>query len=302
MHKLILILPLFFGFLLLKENTSYRNIDYGDYLAITYGENQGEIDWDNAGNYLAFVLSEKNNKKVFCLNLSRLPITYAGKGFYSADYLNDVMSNKKIYIPLFCSQDTSFYSPKWNATGSNILSIGKTGDKNEIFITDKTSSFSKGTKIKNVIAAHWKNDTTFYVVYRNNPNELFETTLQNYKNKKIAETKFPIIGISKQDHTLLLTSKGGVTEFSTKSKKLRWFKLPIKGKTVWQLGELNFVGLNENGNAQVLDINSANTYPFCFGDNNGNPSISQDKKFVAFYSESFKGIIIKRIDKKFLNK
>ena len=302
MRNYIFILPIFFGFPLSEENTSYRNINYGDYLAITYGENQGEIDWDNAGNYLAFVSSENHINKVFCLNLNKLPINSAGKGFYSADYLNDVMSNKKIYIPLFCSQDTSFYSPKWNATGSNILSIGKIGDKNEIFITDKTSSFLKGTKIKDVEAAHWKNDTIFYVVYKSNPNELFETTILNNKNKKIAETKFPIIGISKQDQTLLLTSKGGVTEFSIKNKKLRWFQLPIKGKTVWQLGKLNFVGLNENGNAQVLDINNANTYPFCFGDNNGNPSISRDKKFVAFYSESFKGIIIKRIDKKFLNK
>ena len=116
----------------------------------------------------------------------------------------------------------------------------------------------------------------------------------------IAETSFPILSISKQNQTLLLTSKGGVSEFSIKNKTLEWFKLPIRGKTVWRLAKLNFVGLNKNGNAQILDLNNANTFPLCFGDNNGAPAISGDKKFVAFYSESFKGIIIKRIDKKFL--
>lgn len=300
MGNYLIIIPILFGFSLAEESFTYRNIDYGDYLAITYGNHQGEIDWDNAGNNLAFVSSDSNVKKVFYLNINRLSVTSAGNGFYSADYLNEVVSSKNVYLPLFSSKDTSFRAPKWNKKGSKILSIGKTETENEIFITNKTSTFISGTKIKDVEAAHWKNDTTFYVVYGNNPNQLFETTLMNSQKKLIAETKFPIIGISKQNQTLLLTSKGGVSEFSIKTQKIKWFRLPIKGKISWRLGKLNFVGLNQNGNAQILDLNNASTHPFCFGDNNGTPAISGDKKFVAFYSESFKGIIIKRIDKKFL--
>ncbi len=300
MHNYLIILIIFFGFSSAQENFTYRNIDYGDYLAITYDNKQGEIDWDNAGNNLAFVSSNNNVKTVFCLNLNRLTITSAGNGFYSADYLNEVISNKKVYLPLFSSEDTSFSDPKWNRKGSKILSIGKFDTENEIFITNKTPTLITGTKIKDVEAAHWKNDTTFFVVYKNNPNQLFETTLMNSHKKLIIETQFPIVGISKQNETILLTSKGGVSEFSIKNQSLKWFRIPIKGKTAWRLGRLNFVGLNKNGNAQILDLNNASTHPFCFGDNNGNPAISGDKKFVAFYSDSFKGIIVKRIDKKFL--
>lgn len=299
MRNYLITIIVFFGFSLTEENFTYRNIDYGDYLAITYDNNQGEIDWDNAGNNLAFVSSNNNVKKVFCLNLNRLTITSAGNGFYSADYLNEVISNKKVYLPVFFAEDTSFSDPKWNKKGSKILSIGKFETKNEIFITNKKSTFITGTKITDIEAAHWKNDTIFYVVYRNNPNQLFETELINGRRKLITETKFPIIGISKQNQKLILTSKGGLSEFSIKNKTLQWYQLPIKGKTAWRLGELNFVGLNKNGNAQILDLNNANTHPFCYGDNNGTPAISGDKRFVAFYSESFKGIIIKRIDKKF---
>lgn len=300
MYNYLIFITVIFGFSLGEGSLTYRNIDYGDYLAITYGNKQGEIDWDNSGNNLAFVSSNNNVKKVFRLNLNRLSITSAGNGFYSADYLNEVISNKKVYIPVFSSEDTSFSDPKWNKKGSKILSIGKFETKNEIFIANKTSTIITGTKIKDVEAAHWKNDTTFYVVYRNNPNQLFETTLMGGHKKLIIETQFPIIGISKQNKTILLTSKGGVSEFSIKAQSLIWFRIPIKGKTVWRLGRLNFVGLNKNGNAQILDLNNASTHPFCFGDNNGTPAISGDRKFVAFYSDSFKGIIVKRIDKKFL--
>ena len=301
MYKHLVIISTLFVFSFTQQSSyTYRNIQYGDYLAITYDNNQGELDWDNSSNNLAFVSSNNGKREVFYLNLPKTPVKSAGNGFYSANYLNELISKENVYNLLFSSNDTSFYSPKWNKKGNKILSIGKTENENEIFITSKKTKELIGTKIKNVEAAHWKNDSTFYVVYHNNPNQLLEITVKDKQKKVVAETKFPIIGISKQNNTLLLTSKGGVSQFSIKNNSLEWFNLPIKGHTVWRLAKLNFVGLNQNGNAQVLDLNNAIEHPFCYGDNNGPPAISSDKKFVAFYSEFFKGIIIKRIDKKFL--
>lgn len=301
MPKYLIILSIVLGYCFKKESSTYRNINYGDYLAITYDENQVDIDWDNSSNNLAFVSTNKGSNEIFFIELNRISISFAGNGFYSADYLNELVSKENIYHSLFSSNDTSFCAPKWNNNGNKILSIGKTKNENEIFITTKTSRVISGTKIKNIKAAHWKNDSTLYVIYLSNPNQLFETTIKQKHKKLITETKFPVIGITKQKNSLLLTSAGGVSDYSIEKHTLNWFKLPVKGETVWRLAKLNFVGLNKNGNAQILDLNNANTHPFCFGDNNGTPAISGDKKFVAFYSDSFKGIIIKRIDKKFLS-
>ena len=301
MYKYLVIISTLVIFSFVPQSSyTYRNIQYGDYLAITYDNNQGELDWDNSSNNLAFVSSNNGKREIFYLNLPKTPVKSAGNGFYSANYLNELISKENVYNLLFSSNDTSFYSPKWNKKGNKIMSIGKTENENEIFITSKKTKELIGTKIKNVEAAHWKNDSTFYIVYQNNPNQLLEITVKDNQKKVVAETKFPIIGISKQNNTLLLTSRGGVSQFSIKNNSLEWFNLPIKGHTVWRLAKLNFVGLNQNGNAQVLDLNNAIEHPFCYGDNNGPPAISGDKKFVAFYSEFFKGIIIKRIDKKFL--
>ena len=300
MPKYLFIISIIIGFSFIEGGYTYRNIQYGDYLAITYDNNQGELDWDNSGNNIAFVSSNNGRREIFYLNLNRLPINPAGNGFYSAEYLNKLNNKETIYNILFSSADTSFYAPRWSKKGNKIMSIGKTKNENEVFITNKKRKKLIGTKIKNVQAAHWKNDSTLYVVHKKKPNQLLEITLIDNKKKIIANTQFPIIGISKQNNSLLLTSRGGVSEFSIKNKTMEWFKLPIKGKTVWRLAKLNFVGLNQNGNAQILDLNNANEHPFCYGDNNGPPAISGDKKFVAFYSEFFNGIIIKRINKKFL--
>ena len=300
MLKYSIIISILFGFSFIQAHYTYRNIHYGDYLAITYDNNQGELDWDNSSNNLAFVSSNNGKREICYIDLHKLSVSSAGNGFYSANYLNELIGKENIYNSLFSSQDTAFYSPKWNKKGTKIMSIGKTKNQNEIFITSKKTKVLIGTKIKNVEAAHWKNDSTIYIVCTNNPNQLLEIRLQDKKKTILAETKFPIIGISKQNNSLLLTSKGGVSQFSATNNKLEWFKLPIKGNTVWRLAKLNFVGLNQNGNAQILDLNNANEHPFCYGDNNGPPAISGDKKFVAFYSEFFNGIIIKRIDKKFL--
>ncbi len=301
MHKHLFIISTLFIFSFTLQSThTYRNIQYGDYLVITYDNNDGELDWDNSGNNLAFVSSNNGKSEIFYLNLPKIPVKSAGNGFYSANYLSELISKKNIYNLLFTSNDTSFYSPKWNKKGNKVMSIGKTENESEIFITAKKKQELIGTKIKNVIAAHWKNDSTFYIVHQNHPKQLSEITLRDKQKKVIAETKFPIISISKQNNSILLTSKGGVSQFSIKNNSLEWFNLPVKEHAVWRLAKLNFVGLNQNGNAQILDLNNAIEYPFCYGDNNGPPAISSDKKFVAFYSEFFKGIIIKRIDKKFL--
>ncbi|MBI35912.1 MAG: hypothetical protein CMP67_11180 [Flavobacteriales bacterium] len=300
MRNLILILSIFTSVSFVENGYTYRNIHYGDYLAVTYDNNHGELDWDNSNSNLAFVTNTLENREIFYLNLNKLSISSGGEGFYSADYLNELTDKSNVYQPLFTAYDTSFFAPRWNSKGDKIMAIGKSKNENEIFITNKKSKILMGTKIKNVKAAHWKNDSTIYVVYENDLNKLNEIVLGEKKEKMVLETNQPIKGISKHSNSIFLISENGISEFSVKKQTVKWFKLPIKGNTGWRISKLNFVALNKNGNAQILDVNNATTHPFCYGDNNGPPALSHNKKFVAFYSEFFNGIIIKRIDKKFL--
>jgi hypothetical protein len=86
MHKYLIIISTLFIFSFTPQDSyTYRNIQYGDYLAITYDNNQGELDWDNSSNNLAFVSSNNGKREIFYLNLPKIPVNSAGNGFYSAN-------------------------------------------------------------------------------------------------------------------------------------------------------------------------------------------------------------------------
>lgn len=299
MRKLILIISFFISLAFQQGGYTYREIQYGDSLIVTYDENFGGIDWDNSGKKIAFASKFEGIQKIYYLDLFDLPINFARNGFHAAKYVNELVDKGRVYVPVIQAADTAFSSPKWSNSGRRILSIGESKGMTEIFITKRSTKVSSGTKIKNVEAAHWKNDSTFYVVFKDNPKQLIEITRKLQKKKIIAETEHPIIGISKQKSALYLSCRGGAYEYSFSDKQLTWYSLPVKGKTIAKLGRLNFVGLNYSGSAQVLDLNNAVTHPFSVGDNDGSPAISRDNKFVAFYSGYINGIVIKRIDKKF---
>ena len=299
MRKLILVIILFISLSFTQRGLTYKEIMYGDTLVLTYDNNSGVIDWDKCGKNIVFESGSEQSKKIFYLNLYDLPINFSRNGFHSAKYVNELVDKYRVYVPLVGAKDTSFTSPRWNISGKKILSIGHYREENEIFLTEKYSRITQGTGIKNIETAHWKNDTVFYLVFKNNPNQLLEYNRVTKKKRIIAETNHSIDGISKQKNKLFLTCNGGAYEYSTDKGNLRWYKLPIKGKTVARLGRLNFVGLNQSGSAQVLDLNNATAHPFSVGEKDGPPSISYDKKFVAFYSGYVNGIVVKRIDKKF---
>jgi len=282
---------------------TYREVKYGESLVVSYDNNMGEIDWDNSGKKIVFVSKSDGKAKIYYLNLFSLPINFTRNGFHSAKYVNDLVNKDRVFKPVMGNgADTAFSAPKWNLNGRKILAIGNCKNQTEIFIADgllKGKREVNGTKIKNVSAAHWKNDSTFYVVFTDRPRQLVEISRRTKEKKVIAETKHPIIGISKQKSALYLSVRGGTYEYSFSTKKVVWYELPVNGTTIWRLGRLNFVGLNYSGSAQVLDLNNAITHPFSVGDNDGPPAISRDEKFVAFYSGYVNGIIIKRLDKKF---
>lgn len=299
MNKVFLAIIFLIGFSFIDGGYTYREIKYGDSLVVTYDNNLGEIDWDNSGKKIAFEATFEGPSKIYYLDLFDLPINFSRNGFHAAKYVNELTDKKRIYVPIIGSADTAYTSPKWNKNGRKILSIGQAGSENEVFISNRLTKASIGTKIKNVTTAHWKNDSILYVVFSDNPKQLVEISRRTKKKKILAKTNHPIIGITKQKNALYLAARGGVYEYSYVTKKPEWFELPIKGKSVFRLGRLNFVGLNYSGSAQILDLNNAISHPFSVGDNDGPPAISRDSKFVAFYSGFVNGIIIKRIDKKF---
>lgn len=303
MSRTLFAIVFLIGLSFVQGRYDYREIKYGESLVITYDNNMGEIDWDNSGKKITFVSSSDGLSKIYYLSLFDLPINFTRNGFHSAKYVNELINKDRVFKKVMGEgMDTAFSAPKWNITGRKILAIGKAKNETEIFVTDKIlkgENKTSGTKIKNINAAHWKNDSTFYVVFSDKPKQLVEVSRNTKEKKILAESKHPIIGISKQKSALYLASRGGTSEYSFKTKKLIWYELPVNGTTIWKLGRLNFVGLNYSGCVQALDLNNAITYPFSVGDNDGPPAISRDKKFVAFYSGFVNGIIIKRLDKKF---
>lgn len=278
---------------------SYKEILYEQTLVLTYDNNNGVLDWDKSGRRIAFESSFQGSKGVYFIDLFNLPINFAKNGFHAAKYINEMDDLGMIYVPVAVGKDTVFSEPKWDPRGMRILTIGKKQNYSEIYVTKRTTLKPIPSGIKNIVTAHWKNDSILYVVKNDQPKKLLEINRFTLKSKEVLTVEEPIIGISKQLNTLYLTFNGGTYEFDPIKEQLEVFYLPINGKTTGRLGRLNFVGLNKNGNAQVLDLNNAKSYPFSVGEKDGPPALSNDEKFVAYYSGYINGIVIKRIDKKF---
>lgn len=266
---------------------------------LTYDKNDGAIDWDKSGRRIAFESSYEGKRGVYFIDLFNLPITFSRNGFHSAKYVNQMDNLSNIYVPVAANSDTIFSSPKWDLKGMRILTIGEKNNYNELYVTNRNTLKPIATGIKDVVVANWKNDSVLYIVKKKHPKKLLEINRFSGKQNLVVETEKSIIGISKQLNELYLSCDGGVYDYSSTNNALEWFSLPIKGATTARLGRLNFLGLTKEGSAAVLDLNNAQTYPFTVGENDGSPAISNDEKFVAFYSSYINGIIVKRIDKKF---
>lgn len=272
---------------------------YGDTLVLTYDQHTGTLDWDKAGKHIAFESSFEGSKNIYFLKLFDLPINFARNGFHSAKYVNNLDDKSRIYVPVAVAADTNFTEPKWGNNGRRLLSIGEHNGKNEVFIANKRTLINKGTGIKNVETANWKDDTLLYIVTKSEQNKLYEISIKTKEKKLLLETPHVITGISKQKRSLYLTCTKGILEVNPKSKSSTWYELPIKGKTAARLGRLNFLALNKDGSSSVLDLNNAISHPFSAGNMDGPPALSEDEKFVAFYSAFINGIVVKRINKEF---
>ena len=299
MKRTLIFIAFISGLSFLSNRLPYKEIQYGDSLILTYDDNNGGLDWDNSGRRIAFESSFEESKNIYFIDFYDLPITFSRNGFHYARYINELTDRNSVYNPLAVARDTAFTSPKWSLTGKLLLSVGQYGLKNEVFISKRSTRKTLGTKIKNVAAANWKNDSILLIVKKDQPKQLLEISRKTLKSKVILNTEHNIIGISKQKNAIYLSSIGGVCELSYSTQKSIWFELPIKGQTTAKLGKLNFIGLDKNNSAEVLDLNNGTKHPFSVGEKDGSPVISKDEKFVAFFSGYINGIVIKRVDKKF---
>lgn len=299
MKKLLLISLAIFSLAFTRGGYTYKEIMYGDALVVTYDQHTGTIDWDKSGQRIAFESSFEGSKNIYFLKLFDLPINFARNGFHSAKYINNLDDKSRIYVPMAVAADTNFTEPKWDNNGRRLLCIGEHNGNTEVFVTNKRTLVCKGTGIKNIETANWKNDTLLYIVTKKEQNKLYTISLKTKKKQLLFESQHKITGISKQRLAIYLTCENGVIELNPKTNEGTWYQLPIKGKSTSRLGRLNFLALNKDGSASVLDLNNAISHPFLAGNMDGAPALSGDEKFVAFYSEFVNGIVIKRINKEF---
>lgn len=266
---------------------------------LTYDTNSGGIDWDKNGRRIVFTSSFEGTQNIYYINLMNLKYSEATKGFYTADYINEFVDKKQIYIRVTAGKDTVYSDPKWSPKDGKILSIGTYKNENEIFYTNRITSKTIGTGIKNVVATNWKNNQEIYTVYKEKNNQLYSTSLAQKTDSLLLTAPSDILGISKQKGVLYIACNGGVLEYKTETKKTEWYKMNISGKTAWKLNRLNFIAKHTSGDAQIIDLNNGVTESLFMGEQDGDPALSRDKKFVGFYSDFLKGIVIKKLIKKY---
>lgn len=282
-----------------SEVNSYKKIKNGENLVITYDDNEGIIDWDDSGNRIAFTSSYKGSKNIYYLDLMNINFSSVTKDFYTANYVSELIDKKKIYFPITSGIDTTFECPKWSASGNIILSIGIYSETSEIFHTNRSTLKTIGTGIKDVTTVCWKSNFEVYFVKKTEPENLYKVNIKTKTDSLILNAPQNILGISKQKGVIYLACNGGVLEYKKETKKQKWYKMNINGKTAWKLDRLNFIVKNINGEAQIIDLNNGTSEALFIGDGDGDPAMSDDKKYVAFYSNFLNGIVIKKLKSKY---
>lgn len=282
-----------------SEVNSYKKIKNGENLVITYDDNEGIIDWDDSGNRIAFTSSYNGSKNIYYLDLMNIKFSSVTKDFYTANYVSELIDKKKIYFPITSGIDTTFKCPKWSASGNIILSIGIYSETSEIFHTNRSTLKTIGTGIKDVTAVCWKSNFEVYFVKKTEPENLYKVNIKTKTDSLILNAPQNILGISKQKGVIYLACNGGVLEYKKETKKQKWYKMNINGKTAWKLDRLNFIVKNINGEAQIIDLNNGTSEALFIGDGDGDPAMSDDKKYVAFYSTFLNGIVIKKLKSKY---
>lgn len=278
---------------------SYRNIKEDECIVITYDNNNGGIDWDRGDKRIVFQSQYSGSSQVYFIDLMNLKYNAATKGFYTAEYINNLVNKNSIYVPLTDTKDTAHSMPKWSMDGARVLSIGSYNETNEVFITNRTTFKTIGTKVKNISSAHWKSNKELFIVKKDQPKRVYSINLKTLKDSLIVEADTTILGISKQKSTLYLACDGGVLEYKLNSSKKAWFAMHINGHSTGRLKRLNFVVKTKSGEAQIADLNNRKLHPLFVGEGDGSPVLSRSKKFVAFYSSFLNGIVIKKLNRKF---
>jgi len=282
-----------------SEVYSYKKIKNGENLVITFDDNEGIIDWDDSGNRIVFTSSYNGSKNIYYLDLMNIKFSSVTKDFYTANYISELIDKKKIYFPITAGIDTIFECPKWSSSGNRILSIGTYSETSEIFYTNRSTLKTIGTGIKDVATVCWKSNSEVYFVKKIEPENLYKVNLKTKKDSLILNASQNILGISKQKGVIYLACNGGVLEYKKETKKQKWYKMNINGKTAWKLDKLSFIVKNMNGEAQIIDLNNGTSEALFIGDGDGEPALSENKKYVAFYSKFLNGIVIKKLNNKY---
>jgi Tol biopolymer transport system component len=284
---------IFFSFR--AEIYSYKTIKKGENILITYDVNEGIIDWDKTGKRILFTSSYTGTKNIYYLDMMNIKFSSATKGFYTANYINEFIEKEKVYIPITSANDTTFECPKWSPTSNRIVSIGSYSGINEIFFTNRSTLKTIATGLKNVITVHWKSNSEFFFVKKDEPKNLYQVNIKTRVDSLILTANQNILGISRQKGSLYLACDGGVIELKIDSNKKELYEMNINGKTAWKLDRLNFIVNNIDGDAQIIDLNNGTTKSLFIGDGDGDIALSRDEKFVAFFSKFLNGIVIKKL-------
>lgn len=282
-----------------SEVNSYKKIKNGENLVITYDDNEGIIDWDDSGNRIAFTSSYNGSKNIYYLDLMNINFSSVTKDFYTANYVSELIDKKKIYFPITTGIDTTFECPKWSASGNIILSIGVYSDNREIFYTNRSTLRTVGTGIKNVVTVCWKSNSEVYFVKKTEPRSLYKANIKTKMDSLILNATQNILGISKQKGAIYLACNGGILEYKKETKRQKWYKMNINGKTAWKIDRLIFIVKNMNGEAQIINLNDGTSEALFIGDGDGEPALSENKKYVAFYSKFLNGIVLQKLKKKY---
>jgi Tol biopolymer transport system component len=286
-----------FCFFSLFSQTLQTTLKDNQEVLVLQEELYDQISWVNGDHRIAFVSKFEGSRNIYYIDLRSATIDKITRNNFKASYLTQELAKKMVYKPLTEPNDTNYYQPDWSPLGNDLVCLADYENKNEVFLIRVVDKKITPTGLQNIHLVHWFSNDDLYYVESKNRKKLMKYNRITGQKIEVKQFENEIIGFTGKSRDLVVVFMDGVYKINFITKKEEFYPLPIQSNKVYANGPLSYVAKDAQGKIVHIDLNNKKMIPLVEGTNNSIPYLSESGDYLAYFSSTQNGLVIKKIPK-----
>lgn len=286
--SLIILISLGFAF----KSKYISDLTRGQQLLVTHEEH---IDWpvfSSNSDRIVFATQRDGYQEISLMYLNTFEIDKSYNGLYSAKYLQKGEGRGPFSQQIMTSKDTTFSQLSLSLNNNDLLSVSTINGLSKLLLIDIRAKSGDFLPITDVKYATWLSTTEILWIADGSDKTIQLYNLETDESQVYFESEHPINGISVQKYDVTVTCEEGVYVSKKAPLSWEWSSLPITGQQTWFLNATTIISTLKDGSSSIIDLNNNKMDQIMFASTDKNPIVSFDERYIAFYSETVKGIVI----------